>query len=95
MKKILVIGNSFGEDAVRYLYGIARAAKDEVKVAMLFIGGCSLYRHYRNMISEEKVYVYQFNSFIISIFSFNSQFCHFFHVFIYVLGQMVLAIMLA
>ena len=61
MKKILVIGNSFGEDATRYLYGIARAAKDEVKVAMLFIGGCSLYRHYRNMLSEERAYVYQFN----------------------------------
>ena len=61
MKKILVIGNSFGEDATRYLYGIARAAKDEVKVVMLMIGGCSLYRHYRNMLSEEKAYAYQIN----------------------------------
>ena len=61
MKKILVIGNSFGEDSTRYLYGIARAAKNEVKIAMLYIGGCSLYRHYRNMISEERAYAYQIN----------------------------------
>ena len=61
MKKILVIGNSFGEDATRYLYGVARAAGDEVKIAMLFIGGCSLYRHYRNMLSEERAYAYQIN----------------------------------
>ena len=59
--KILTVGNSFGEDATRYLYGVARAAGDEVKIAMLFIGGCSLYRHYRNMLSEERAYAYQIN----------------------------------
>lgn len=58
MKKILMIGNSFGVDATRYLYGIARAAKDEVKVVVLYIGGCSLYRHYRNMHSGERAYEY-------------------------------------
>ena len=58
MKKILLISNSFGEDAARYFYGIARAAKESVKVVVLYIGGCSLYRHYRNMLSEEKVYDY-------------------------------------
>jgi hypothetical protein len=58
MKKILLISNSFGEDAARYLYGIARAAKERVKVVVLYIGGCSLYRHYRNMLSEERAYDY-------------------------------------
>ena len=53
MKKILAISNSFGVDANRYLYGIARAAKEEIRVVTLYIGGCSLYRHYRNMLSEE------------------------------------------
>lgn len=58
MKKILVIGNSYGVDATRYMYGIARAAKKDLKIVCLHIGGCSLYRHYRNMLSEEKVYEY-------------------------------------
>ncbi len=61
MKKILMISNSFGEDASRYLYGIARAGKENVKVVVLYIGRCSLYRHYRNMLSEEKAYEYIIN----------------------------------
>jgi len=56
MKKILAITNSFGVDANRYFYGIARAGGEDVKVVTLFIGGCSLYRHYRCMLSEEKAY---------------------------------------
>ncbi len=63
MKKILLISNSFGVDATRYLHGIARAAGEEVSVSCLFIGGCSLYRHYRNMLSEEAAYLLYFNSF--------------------------------
>ncbi len=54
--KILAISNSFGVDGTRYLYGIARAAGDAFKVVTLYIGGCSLYRHYRNMLSEERAY---------------------------------------
>ena len=54
--KILAISNSFGVDGTRYLYGVARAAGDKFKVVTLYIGGCSLYRHYRNMLSEEKAY---------------------------------------
>lgn len=61
MTKILAIANSFGIDAGRYLYGIARAAREEVKLVVLHIGGCSLYRHYRNMLSEEKAYEYHIN----------------------------------
>ena len=61
MKKILLISNSFGVDATRYLYGIARSAGEEVSVSCLFIGGCSLYRHYRNMLSEEVAYSLYFN----------------------------------
>ncbi len=68
MKKILVIGNSFGVDATRYLYGIARAAKDGVKVVTLYIGGCSLYRHYRNMLSGEAAYEYYLNGMASGIF---------------------------
>jgi hypothetical protein len=61
MKKFLFISNSFGVDSTRYLYGISRAAKRDIKVATLYIGGCSLYRHYRNMLSEDRVYDYYLN----------------------------------
>ena len=61
MLKILVIGNSFGTDATRYLYGIARAQGVKMKVVNLYIGGCSLFRHYRNMLSEVKDYAYEIN----------------------------------
>lgn len=61
MKSILIIGNSFGQDSARYLNGISRAAKHELRVVNLHIGGCSLYRHYRNMISEEPAYAYEIN----------------------------------
>lgn len=66
--KILVIANSFGTDAVRYLYGIARAAEEKIKVVNLYIGGCSLYRHYRNMLSEEKAYSYELNGMTSGLF---------------------------
>ena len=61
MKKILAISNSFGVDANRYLYGIARAAGEDTKIVTLYIGGCSLYRHYRNMPSGEKAYDFYLN----------------------------------
>ena len=35
MTKILMIGNSFGQDSLRYLYGIYRAAGKDVKVVNL------------------------------------------------------------
>lgn len=54
--QILAIGNSFSEDAVRYLHGIARKAGDKIKVVNLYIGGCTLEQHFRNMLSEERAY---------------------------------------
>ena len=56
MKKVLFISNSYGEDATRYLYGVARAAGEKLKVMTLYIGGCSLARHYRNMLSGDPAY---------------------------------------
>ena len=61
MKKILCIGNSFGDDSQRYLWGVARADGKDIKCVNLYIGGCSLYRHYRNMLSEEAVYAFNIN----------------------------------
>ena len=58
---ILAIGNSFSQDATRYLHGIARKAGEKLTVVNLYIGGCSLERHYRNMLSGERVYELQVN----------------------------------
>ncbi len=58
---ILAIGNSFSDDATRYLHGIAHAAGETLTVVNLFIGGCPLERHYRNMLSGERAYQMRFN----------------------------------
>ena len=57
--KILAIGNSFSQDATRYLKGIADADSYPMKVVNLYIGGCSLERHYNNMIADAKEYSYE------------------------------------
>ena len=58
---ILCIGNSFSNDATRYLHQIARADGVVLNVVNLYIGGCSLERHYRNMLSGERAYELQVN----------------------------------
>ena len=58
---ILAIGNSFSQDATRYIHSIARADGMQLSVANLYIGGCSLERHFRNMHSGEKVYDLEYN----------------------------------
>ena len=58
---ILSIGNSFSCDAQRYLHSIAKADGVELNTFNLFIGGCSLSRHYRNMLSNERAYTLEMN----------------------------------
>ena len=58
---ILAIGNSFSQDATRYLHQIAAADGVTLHVANLYIGGCSLERHYRNMLSGERAYELQYD----------------------------------
>lgn len=43
-------------DAQRYLHQIAKADGISLNNYDIYIGGCSLDRHYRNMLSEERVY---------------------------------------
>ena len=54
--KILAIGNSFSQDATRYLEKIAKANGDTAEIATLYIGGCSLDKHFRNMKIDAKAY---------------------------------------
>jgi hypothetical protein len=58
---ILSIGNSFSQDAQRYLHRIAKADGVILNTFNLFIGGCSLSLHYRNMLSGEKAYMLEMN----------------------------------
>ena len=58
---VLSIGNSFSEDATRYLHEIARADGERVNTANLYIGGCSLETHYKNMTSGDRAYKLQYN----------------------------------
>ena len=58
---ILSIGNSFSQDAQRYLHEIAKADGFDLQSFNLYIGGCSLSRHYRNMLSEERAYTLEMN----------------------------------
>lgn len=58
---ILSIGNSFSEDAQRYLHSIARADGVYIDSFNLYIGGCPLSRHYQNTLSEKKDYVLEVN----------------------------------
>lgn len=55
---ILCIGNSFSEDATRYLHQIS---DEELYVRNLYIGGCSLERHYNNILEDKADYEYQKN----------------------------------
>ena len=58
---ILSIGNSFSQDAHRYLHHIAKADGEVLKTFNLYIGGCSLYRHYKNMLTENAEYMLEMN----------------------------------
>ena len=61
---ILSIGNSFSEDAQRYLHGIAKKDGAELYTVNLCIGGCSLEIHAKNAKSGEPAYVFQENGVI-------------------------------
>jgi hypothetical protein len=58
---ILAIGNSFSQDAMRYLHQIAKADGFNMKAVNLYIGGCSLQRHDSNLTLDAREYVYQLN----------------------------------
>lgn len=59
--KVLSIGNSFSQDAHRYLHSLAKADGVDLKVVNLFIGGCSLRTHYLNMLDDMATYSFEFN----------------------------------
>ena len=61
MIKILAIGNSFSQDATAYLYPMAEAVGKKIKVVNLYIGGCSLETHWKNIQNDAALYDYELN----------------------------------
>ena len=58
--RVLAIGNSFSEDAIeQYLYPVAKAAGVEMVVANMYIGGCTLERHVKNIREDKADYQYR------------------------------------
>ncbi|MCK9312160.1 MAG: DUF4886 domain-containing protein [Bacteroidales bacterium] len=58
--KILAIGNSFSADAVEQnLYELAVAGGDSLIIGNLYIGGCSLERHFMNSLNDTAIYSYR------------------------------------
>lgn len=54
--RILSIGNSFSQDAQRYLHAIAKSQGENFKCINLYIGGCSLERHHANLLADANLY---------------------------------------
>ena len=65
---ILCIGNSFSQDATRYLHQVSG---ESLYVRNLYIGGCSLERHYNNIIGNVADYEYQKNGRLMRMISIN------------------------
>lgn len=58
--KLLTIGNSFSEDAVEnYLYDLVKANGDTIIIGNMYIGGCSLERHYNNFKTNSTDYSFR------------------------------------
>ncbi|MBQ7768609.1 MAG: DUF4886 domain-containing protein [Oscillospiraceae bacterium] len=60
--RILSIGNSFSQDAQRYLHRLALKEGVQMKCVNLYIGGCPLRTHYLNMLDDCAAYAFEFNS---------------------------------
>lgn len=59
--KILSIGNSFSQDAQRYLHSIAKHNGVDIFTTNLYIGGCSLETHYKNITEDNSYYEQEIN----------------------------------
>ena len=58
---ILAIGNSFSQDATRYLNQVAASDGVYIRAVNLYIGGCPLVRHYNNLLHDARAYSLEYN----------------------------------
>ncbi len=61
MLKVLSIGNSFSEDAQHYLHDISMHGEEEIYCVNMYIGGCSLETHVKNIKENNAAYRYELN----------------------------------
>jgi hypothetical protein len=59
--KILTIGNSFAVNSCKYLSEICRDGGVEIQIGCANIGGCSLERHWNNVLNDTRQYGNTFN----------------------------------
>ncbi len=60
MKTVLSIGNSFSQDAHRYLHTLSLMQNNVILPTNLYFAGCSLEQHYRFMQANTERYNYEF-----------------------------------
>ncbi len=61
--KILAIGNSFSDDAMEYVYQVAKdAGIEKITLGNMYIGGCSLATHLSNAKGDKGAYTYRTNT---------------------------------
>lgn len=58
---ILMIDNSFSVDVSTYVHQIAKAAGEDLNIYVLYIGGCPIDRHLKNIRTGDKEYVFYEN----------------------------------
>lgn len=59
--KVLSIGNSFSQDAQKWLHQVAESAGEDIHAVNLYIGGCPLVYHWNNFVSQAPDYDMQVN----------------------------------
>ena len=57
--KILSIGNSFSQDAQKWLYDVCKSAGKDIYNVNLYYGGCSLYAHWKFYEEDRADYDYE------------------------------------
>ena len=61
--KILTVGNSFSVDSMEYVYQIAKASGiNNIKLGNLYIGSCTIYKHFTNAKNDTSAYTYYTNN---------------------------------
>ena len=56
--KLLMIGNSFSDDTIQWVYEICEDLGIEITIANLYIGGATLERHLSNLLNDVNEYTY-------------------------------------
>lgn len=59
--KILSIGNSFSQDAHKWLHKLAKVNGVDIETVNLYIGGCSLETHWTNAVNNNEYYGFELN----------------------------------